>query len=181
MEFTSILSLFIALSFLGILISIVVWSIRCGIAPMPTSPKALKRLEEALPSSLNDGVIYELGSGWGTLAFPLARHYQDVQVIGYELSPVPFLFSKMRLGFSGSQNLQIRKKDFLKVSLGDAALIVCYLYPGAMYQLKEKFEKELKPGTWVVSNTFAIAGWVPERIYEVPDLYHTKIYLYRIP
>ena len=60
----------------------------------------------------------------------------------------------------------------------DHIAFVCYLYPGAMRQLKEKFIKELKPGTMIISNTFAIPGWIPQQVWEVNDLYKTKIYRY---
>jgi len=146
---------------------------------MPTSQKAKKCLLLALPEKIPPGKIYELGSGWGTLAFPLASRYPGVEVVAFEDSPVPFLFSKGRALIDCSKNLKILKCNFFDSSLEDAALIVCYLYPKAMLQLKIKFEKELKPGTWIVSNTFAIPGWTPAKIYEVPDLYRTKIYLYR--
>ena len=48
-----------------------------------------------------------------------------------------------------------------------------------MKRLKEKLEAELKPGTLVISNTFAIPGWAYEKMLEVDDLYRTKIYLYK--
>ncbi len=32
--------------------------------------------------------------------------------------------------------------DFFNVDLKDAGLVVCYLYPGAMERLKDKFEKD---------------------------------------
>jgi len=32
----------------------------------------------------------------------------------------------------------------------------------------------------VISNTFAIPGWKPISIYELDDMYRTKIYVYRV-
>ncbi len=57
-------------------------------------------------------------------------------------------------------------------------MVVCYLYPGAMRKLKDKFEQELAPGTLVVSNTFSISGWKPINVIDTHDLYNTHIYLY---
>lgn len=148
---------------------------------MPTSLKAKKSLVQALPDQLSIGKIYELGSGWGTLAFPLAHHYAEMHVIGYETSPIPYWASKIWAVFARTKNLSLLRRDFFLEPLNDASLVVCYLYPEAMRRLKTKFEKELKPGTWIVTNTFAIAGWKPEKIYEIPDLYRTRIYVYKIP
>lgn len=172
-------SLLLFVLLLWILGSIVVWSIRNGISPMPTSLKAKRKLLHCIPVELQ-GPVYELGSGWGTLAIPIAQKLPKCQVVGYETSPVPFFVSMVRKRLSHLNNLTLHKKDFFKESIDDAALVVCYLYPGAMRKLKKKFQNELKPGTLVISNTFAIPGWVPEKVVEVEDLYKTKIYIYRL-
>lgn len=158
-----------------ILLSIVIWSILNGIAPMPSSPKAKQALLKALPPTLT-GVAYELGAGWGTLLIPLSRHYE--QVVGFETSPFPFLVARARMILETLSNVKLYRRDFFKANLQDAGLIVCYLYPKAMARLKGKFEQELRPGTWVISNTFAIPGWEPDQVIEVGDLYRTKIYVY---
>lgn len=162
-----------------ILISLVFWSIRNGIGPMPSSFKAKACLMKCMPD-VGAGKILELGSGWGTLAFPIARKFPGSHVIGYETSPIPFAFSRLWNWLCAYPNLQFQRRDFYSVSLKDADLIVCYLYPDAMRLLRAKLEKELKPGTWVISNTFAMPGWTPQKIFEVEDLYRTKIYLYKI-
>lgn len=164
------------------LISIVISSVRNGISPMPTSLKTKIQLFEALPSpSQINGTIYELGSGWGTLAIPLAKQYPQSQVIAYETSPVPYWVSRT-LGYfilNTHTHLSLVRQDFFQADLNDAALIICYLYPGAMSKLKDKFEKELRSGTWIISNTFAVPGWQPFKVYTVNDLYHTKIFVYK--
>lgn len=168
--------------FFGILIagvlSIVIWSSRNGIGPMPSSPKAKKMLLRSLPEEV-EGTIYELGCGWGTLLFPIARRYPQNQVVGFENSPVPFGFCCLRKMLFPLSNLTIRPRNFFSASLKEASLVVCYLYPGAMRLLKSKFEKELAPGTWIITNTFAMPGWRPLYTYEIQDLYHSKIYVYR--
>lgn len=156
--------------FLG---SIVVWTVINGISPMPSSAKALKKMEEMLPNI--DGPIYELGSGWGNVVKVLSCRYPRQQIIGYETSFFPYWISRV---YCNANNVVFRRKNFFDADLSQASLIVCYLYPEAMRQLKDKFNKELKPGTQIISNTFAIPGWIPKQVYEVNDLYKTKIYWY---
>ena len=67
----------------------------------------------------------------------------------------------------------------MEVSLDDAALIVCYLFPGGMRKLKPKLEM-LPTGTIVISNTFSISGWVPEQTFQAQDLYRSPVYVYRV-
>lgn len=161
-----------------VLLSVVYWSLRNGISPMPTSSKARRRLLSALPKDVS-GTIYELGSGWGTLVFPLARHYPHCRVVGYETSWIPFWISKLRQFFMRLPNLELQRRDFYQMPLQDAGLVVCYLYPGAMRLLSVKLSEELKPGTWVISNTFSLPGWLASDVLEVGDLYYSKIYVYR--
>lgn len=175
------MSLLITLLFLlaavWLVSSIVLWSIRNGIAPMPTSPKAKRALLKALPPTIS-GTVYELGAGWGTLLLPLARRYPHAETIGFETSPIPYLVARARI--RGFQNIKLQRQDFMQTDLADAGLVVCYLYPEAMRRLKIKFEVELKAGTWVISNTFAIPGWEPLQVVSVDDLYRNKIYIYKI-
>ena len=126
-----------------------------------------------------EGPIYELGSGWGHLLWLLAKRYPKASIIGIESSFIPYLFSRLLFSIFPKKNLVIKKVNFYKTNLSDASLVVCYLYPGAMTKLKKKFKTELKPGTFVISNTFAIPNWKPEKEIVLDDLYSSKIYLYR--
>lgn len=157
--------------------SIILSTIINGISPMPTSKKVKEKLIENLPGSI-EGVIYELGSGWGTLAFSLAKKYPGNQVIAYENSLAPFLFSLLRHKFFGAPNLVILKRDFFSQDLSKAGLVVCYLCPSIMKRLKDKFGNELKGKCLIASHTFSIHGWNPVKIVKVNDLYNTVIYFY---
>ena len=141
---------------------------------MPTSSKVRRDLFATLPH-LENGTVVDLGSGWGHLIFPLAKKYRTCKVVGYENSPIPYLFSTL---VNCVPNLTIMRKNFFKIPLRDVDLVICYLFPRAMEQLKIKLERELKPGARVISHTFAVPGWAPSQTMKVDDLYLSKIYLY---
>jgi hypothetical protein len=163
-----------------VIVLLVYYSFYYGISPTPTSYKVQKQLLLTIPEEIN-GKIAELGSAWGTLACALASKLPHCQIQAYEISPLPYLFSKGLAAFYKFPNLEVQRKDFFDISLHQFSLVVCYLYPGAMERLKDKFQNELKPGTYIISHTFAIPGWKEiQRIY-VDDLYHTPIYLYQMP
>lgn len=173
------MDLFVYLIAMGILVITVVYSYFYGITPTPTSSKVKRQLFFILPE-LTKQEIVELGSGWGTLAFALARHFPTCQVKAYEISPFPYFISKMLSKWFTFPNLSIKRQDFFHVSLKNVSLAVCYLYPRAMERLKVKFENELPPEAYVITHTFAIPGWIPIRFERASDLYHTPIYLYQI-
>ncbi len=159
--------------------SLVLWSLRWGIGPVPTSTRVRKHLLTLLPDVF-EGTIYELGAGWGALALPLAKRYPKHTVVAYEISPLPYLVLSARSKCAALPNMRVYRKNFYKAPLADAGLVVCYLYPGAMERLKTKFEQELKPGTWVLTHTFGVPGWEPLAQAVADDIYHTPVYLYRV-
>jgi hypothetical protein len=169
------LQLFLWATALIVMVSILVGVVRTGISPMPSSRRAVQQvLQFVVPP--RPGPIYELGAAWGSLAIPLARAFPDRRIIAYELSTIPWLFLLLRVRVSGLNNIDVVRRDFFRDDLGKAAVVVCYLYPGSMVQLSTKLQSELVPGTIVVSNTFALPGWVPEQQFQLNDLYRTKIY-----
>lgn len=171
------LSVCIILLFAFMFISILWYSYSYGITPTPTSLIVQEDLKKILPILPKDALIMDLGSGWGNSTIALHHFYPSNPMIGFEISPIPFLVAKL---FMNKSHIQYVRKDFFKVNLTGAQLIFCYLYPGAMHRLKEKFQLELKSGTYVVTHTFSIIGWSPIKIVYANDMYKTPIYLYRI-
>ncbi len=169
------MALFAALAAIAL---IFIYALRTGMPPTPTSPRVRAAMLDMLPDALN-GTIVELGSGWGGLAVALARRFPDCRVVGYELSPLPWLVSRLRLMAAPAPNLRLHRADFRRAPLGDATVVVCYLFPAAMTKLRPKLDAELRPGTLVLSNTFAMPGWQPLATQTADDLYRSTIYLYR--
>ena len=155
------------------------YTVITGASPVPTSPRVRQAMLASLPADL-EGTIFELGSGWGTLAFPLARMYPGCRVVAYEISPVAWLFSRLRQSVERLPNLVIERRDFYKASLAEASLAVCYLHSDAMEKLRPKLESELAPGALVLCNSFRVPGWQPEVERTAADMYASKVYLYRI-
>ena len=156
------------------------WStITLGISPMPTSGKVKREVLALIPEDL-EGEVHELGAGWGTLAWAIATQFPRAQVIGWERSPFPFLFCRLRLIIQRRKNLVVRFGDFHQADLKGAQLVLTYLWTGAMTRLGPKFEAELPNGAMVISHTFAWRGKEPELTRTTADLYRTPVYRYRI-
>ena len=159
-------------------VSIVLASMKTGISPSPSSGKTLRAIAAATENS-GTAPIVDLGSGWGTLVAALARKYPHRQVVGYELSSVPWLFSSIRKSVSGLDNLTLYRRDFLKANLSDASVLTCYLFSGGMDSLKNKLEQDNISDVLIVSSTFALPSSEPLKVIRVKDMYNTPVYLYR--
>jgi hypothetical protein len=169
-------ALLVAIVALGLL----VYSFIAGVAPVPTTPKVTAKILSVLPPDL-EGNIFELGSGWGTLAFALARRFPACKVIAYEISPIPWFISKLRLALYPQPNLVIRRGDFHTTSLDQAAVIVCYLFYGCMKKLGPKLQRELPSGALVVSHTWPVPGWQPRAVHKPGDWHASSVYEYVAP
>lgn len=186
----------IALALVAVL-SILIGSLRAGISPMPSSRKAHQAVLSMLEMSesvkdLHHGrrlTLIDCGSGWGHLVFQLARRYPEAQVIGYELSFIPWLVSRLLARFLLMNNLTIYRENFsgtnLPVPLSQGDILFTYLYPKGMTRLSELLTSEelSKPSDrsqQLISICFALPGFEPDEQQTLNDLYQTRIYRYRL-
>ncbi len=140
---------------------------------MPSSNKSREAILNLIDEETSN-IIYELGSGWGNLAFALAKKCKNTQVIAYELSPVPYAFSKALHFIFRYKNLTLLRKDFFRKRLENNSTIVCYLYPKAM----EKIRTILPTQHRLISNTFTLPQVLPSQEFHIEDLYSSTIFLY---
>jgi SAM-dependent methyltransferase len=162
----------------GALLSITIWSVKNGIVPMPSTHRQSRCILQNLPQDPGP-LIFDLGSGLGTLAISLARHFPKSEIIGVESSPIPYWISRIVRFLLRIKNLSFTRQDILQPSLSNASAVVVYLHRAGIRNLKPKLEQELKPGAWVLSNTFAFPDWKPVKVVNTGDFNNTKIYVYR--
>lgn len=145
---------------------------------MPSTVKARNAFLQALPLDVKN--IYEFGSGWGGVAFALAKQCPTATIHAFEISWLPWFISWFRKQNFGYYNLKIYRKNFFLAQLDQADVVVCYLYPGAMRRLKPFLEKSLKEDAWVLSNSFTIPLWKPKGVISVNDFWKSEIYVYQM-
>ncbi len=159
-------------------LSIILTSMKTGISPVPSTGEARKAILSAVENS-GAGPVMDLGSGWGTLVVALARQYPNRQIIGYELSWVPWAFSSIRKYIFQLHNLTLSRQDFRYADLSRTSVIVCYLFTGGMMSLQEKLAQETHGEIRIVSSTFALPSGNPTNITRLNDMYRTRIYVYQ--
>lgn len=169
--------------------SLVVYTFVTGISPMPTSRKVGFKVQDAVDEAVASMETLpqhacELGFGWGSLLVPTARRLPDLHWRGWERSPLPYWFTRVRVWAQLKPPHRTRitciRGDFLLDDLRNADLILCYLYPGGMNALAEKLLRDHKSDGWLISHTFRLPGRQPRREYRADDLYQTPVYLYNL-
>ena len=172
-----ILGLFILAAAGAAAMSLLWFTWRTGIAPMPSSARACRAML-ALMRDAPPGPVADLGSGWGTLAIACARRYPDRQVVGHELSWLPWAVSVLMGKAFRLRNLRFVRGDFMQADLRGHAVLLCYLYGRGMRELARKLDAEAAWPACLVSSTFALLGTRAERVCRLDDLYRTRVFLY---
>ncbi len=162
---------------LAFLLSIVWYSLRTGISPMPSSGAVRKVIFDEVGGA-GQGTVIDAGSGWGSLVISIAARYPERKVTGYELSPIPWLVSVILTKIRRFHNLAIYRRDFLRADLSEAGIIVCYLYPGGMRRLEKKLKEENTRVHTVISSTFAFPSFTYGRVVRAHDLHRSPVYVY---
>lgn len=120
-------------------------------------------------------IIYDLGSGDGRLLYR-SMLCGAKKAIGYEINPYLVLLSRIRFFFSPFRNrVYIYLKNFWKADISGADIVYIYLLPWRMKQLKKKLLSELKPGAYIVSNSFIFPHWKTLQYDEKAHVYVFKV------
>ena len=115
--------------------------------------------------------LFELGAGIGAVALPAARQ-RGAHVLAVEIEPLRVLILRLRRALGpAADRIEIRRANMFDLDLGGATVISTFLWPGAMARLRPKFERELQPGTRVVSRCHPIREWTPVEYDRKADVY----------
>ncbi|MFB3925621.1 MAG: class I SAM-dependent methyltransferase [Syntrophales bacterium] len=124
-------------------------------------------------------LLVDVGCGDGRVLREARKRY-GVRALGFEINPLACLLAKLRTMWM--DQIEIRMKNFWSADLHAADVVFCYLFPDVMKRLALKLNRELRPGTRVVSCNFPLPGWEHlEVLRPESSLYGDPIYIYRFP
>lgn len=102
--------------------------------------------------------VYDLGSGDGRLLFLAAA--RGANAVGFEINPFLVIFTRIKARMYQYGNcIRVYCRNFWLEDVSGADVVFIYLIPWRMERLRKKLERELKPGSLVVSNSFIFRGW----------------------
>jgi ribosomal protein L11 methylase PrmA len=122
-------------------------------------------------------VVYDLGSGDGRIVIAAAK--KGARAVGFDIDPDLVAESRANVKKAGVQeSAEIRHQDILTVDLSPASVVTMYLLPDVNLKLKPNLLSQLKPGSRVVSHSFDMGDWKPDKVERVDG---RTIYLWIIP
>lgn len=141
-----------------------------------SSDQAVRAVTALLPTDQPARII-DLGCGLGGLLAGLSRARPDLELHGVDAAPLPWLFSWLRLG----QRARVRFGSLWREDLSGYDVVYAYLSPEPMPELWAKARREMRPGSLLISNTFAIPDLRPDKVIELNDLSQARLLLWQIP
>ena len=147
------------------------------IVPFVPSPQEVVDRMIELASVKKGDLVYDMGSGDGRIVIAAAK--KGAKAVGFEIDGDLVKESRENIRKAGVQNLaEIRRQDILSVDFSAASVITMYLLPDVNLKLKEKLLRQLKPGSRVVSHSFDMGDWPPDKVERVNG---RTVYLWIVP
>lgn len=124
-------------------------------------------------------VVYDLGCGDGMIVAAAAREF-GANAVGIDINPVRVKEANERIAKDKvADKVKIVNADLFEYNISGASVVTLYLLQSLNEKLIPKLNKELKPGTRIVSQTFSMGEkYPPEKTVEVAG---RSVYLWTVP
>jgi SAM-dependent methyltransferase len=151
---------------------------------VPTTDEAVQAMLKLADVTKND-ILYDLGCGDGRIVIAAAKMY-GTRGVGIDIDPDRIAEAKQNARKAGVENLvRFEEKDLFQADFHEASVVTLFLLTSVNLKLRPKLLEDLKPGTRIVSNTFDMGDWLPEREVNLEaddDVFLSrKLYLWKIP
>lgn len=109
-------------------------------------------------------LVYDLGAGDGKIAIEAARRY-GARAVGIEFDPQMAEHARQNAKNAGvADKVKIITGDIFAEDFSQATVVTLYLLPSLNVKLYPAL-MDMKPGTRIVSNTFTIGSWLPDKTF----------------
>ncbi len=140
---------------------------RLDVPYVPTPQGVVDKMLETAKVTKND-VVYDLGCGDGRIVVTAAKKY-GCKAVGIDLDPQRVKEARENVKKNKVEDLvEIREGNALKVQdIGKASVVTLYLLPEVNLKLRPQLQKELKPGSRIVSHDFHMGNWEADKKFEM--------------
>ena len=150
---------------------------------LPTTDQAVQEMLK-LAGVTEADVVYDLGCGDGRIVIAAAKGF-GARGVGIDINPDRIREANENARKAGVEKLvRFEENDLFKADIHEATVVTLFLLNTVDLQLRPKLLAELKPGTRIVSNTFKLGDWVPDRHVEVQTrekFFSKDLYLWIVP
>jgi hypothetical protein len=137
------------------------------LAPYVPTPSLVVDKMLELAGVTGKDILYDIGCGDGRIVITAARRY-GAGGVGIDIDRKMVDLSNSKARAAGVANrVKFILMDATKADISPATIVTLYLLPESNALLRPILEKQLKPGTRVISHNYPIAGWEGRQTQEV--------------
>jgi SAM-dependent methyltransferase len=152
---------------------------------VPTTEEAVKAMLKLADLKKSD-IVYDLGCGDGRIVIAAAKEF-GAHGVGIDINPVRIAEAKANAKKAGVENLvRFEENDLFLADIHEASVVTLFLLADINLKLRPKLLRDLKPGTRLVSNTFDMGDWRPDKEATVgedaqEEFLSKRLYLWMVP
>ena len=153
------------------------WGEGLDVPYVPTPPEIVRSMLQLAGVHKGD-VVIDLGCGDGRIVVTAASEF-GARGVGYDLNPERIREANENAVKAGVQDrVRFVEKNLFEADIREATVVTLYLLPMVNEKLKPRLLAELKPGTRIVSHSFDMGAWVPDKKIELDG---RTIYFWVVP
>ena len=151
------------------------------VAYEPTATEVVHAMLRLAKVTAGD-VVYDLGCGDGRIVITAVRDF-GARGVGVDIDPIRIAESRENARQAGvADRVRFLTEDLFRTDIGDATVVTLFLSQEVNLAVRPKLQRELKPGTRVVSHWHHMGDWKPQETVRVrSDGRDHTIYLWTIP
>ena len=135
---------------------------------VPTTEKAVQEMLKLADVKKSD-VVYDLGCGDGRIVIAAAKTY-GAHGVGIDINPERIKEARENAKKAGVEHLvRFEENDLFEAEFRPATVVTLFLLSSVNLKLRPRLMQQLNPGTRLVSNTFDMGDWKPEKEVNVGD------------
>jgi SAM-dependent methyltransferase len=121
--------------------------------------------------------VYDLGCGDGRIVIAAAKQF-GAHGVGVDINPERIQEANENARRAGvADKVKFIEGDLFTVDIRPATVVTLYLLPSVNLKLRPRLQSDLKPGTRVVSHSFDMDDWKPDKAVTVEG---AQLYLWVI-
>ena len=133
---------------------------------VPTTDEAVQAMLKLGGVKAGD-VLYDLGCGDGRIVIAAAK--LGARAVGIDINPERIKEARDNAKKAGVEDrVRFEENDLFEANIREANVVTLFLLSSVNLKLRPKLQADLRAGTRIVSNTFDMGDWKPDREETVP-------------
>jgi len=154
------------------------WEDTPGDVPYVPTPQEVVDAMLNLAEVKDSDTVFDLGSGDGRIPITAAQKHK-ARGRGVDINPERIKEAEENAKKAGvTERVKFIEGDLFTADIHEATVVALYLLSEVNLRLRPKLLKELRPGTRIVSHSFDMGDWKPDKQIEVNG---RRVYLWVVP